>query len=175
MKKKILRWLTPLLLFCIAGTQIFLVFTYNLTPWKGGGFGMFAYIDRMNHRPVHLTITNSQGHFIANPSLLIGNKGISQIQSLPTKARIKDLAELALKTNWIIDSTKTVNLDLDFLEAKSQDSYSYFLVNPASDDGNYSEGLIYPTEVRVAVYKLKFDVHTGLTQLVKINSTEIKE
>lgn len=38
--------LPGLVLVAIAGNQIRLAYTADLTPWKGGGFGMFASADR---------------------------------------------------------------------------------------------------------------------------------
>lgn len=42
------RWLPrlpALLLFAVAAHQVYLVRAHDLTPWKGGGFGMFASTD----------------------------------------------------------------------------------------------------------------------------------
>lgn len=45
-------WLVPVLLLLVAGRQFYLAQTQLLTPWLGGGFGMFASIDRIDHRVV---------------------------------------------------------------------------------------------------------------------------
>jgi hypothetical protein len=51
-----LRWLPPLLLLAIFATQVVLVRTSALTPWKGGGFGMFSTLDHGAYRRVTVTV-----------------------------------------------------------------------------------------------------------------------
>jgi hypothetical protein len=49
------RWLVaavPLLLVLVATTQAVLASTTTLTPWRGGGFGMFATVDAHSTRIV---------------------------------------------------------------------------------------------------------------------------
>jgi hypothetical protein len=47
----------PSLLLClIAATQMVLAPTTNLSPWKGGGFGMFASVDGLPFRWVRLYV-----------------------------------------------------------------------------------------------------------------------
>lgn len=40
----------------IAARQIALTRTDGLTPWKGGGFGMFATLDHIGHRRVRIVV-----------------------------------------------------------------------------------------------------------------------
>jgi hypothetical protein len=49
-------WLPSVLLVAVAGVQIPLAHTANLSPWKGGGFGMFATIDGTATRCVRLYV-----------------------------------------------------------------------------------------------------------------------
>lgn len=44
------RWLVPLILCGIAVLQFVLAHTEGLSPWKGGGFGMFASVDAPSMR-----------------------------------------------------------------------------------------------------------------------------
>ena len=55
------RWAVPFLLIVVAGRQMIMVRTAGLSPWHGGGFGMFASIDRDERRLVTLLTTNCQG------------------------------------------------------------------------------------------------------------------
>ena len=48
-----LRWLPPALLLAVALNQIRLVRTADLTPWCGGGFGMFSTTDGRSARHLH--------------------------------------------------------------------------------------------------------------------------
>lgn len=49
-------WLAPALLFVVATIQPFLVHRAHLTPWKGGGFGMFAATDGASTRRVRIVV-----------------------------------------------------------------------------------------------------------------------
>jgi hypothetical protein len=52
------RWrlLPPALLTVVAVGQILLARTVELTPWKGGGFGMFSTLDHGAYRGVDIVI-----------------------------------------------------------------------------------------------------------------------
>ena len=52
-KYKFEYYFVPTLLIIIAILQLVLVKTSHLSPWKGGGFGMFASIDSPNMRTVN--------------------------------------------------------------------------------------------------------------------------
>jgi hypothetical protein len=46
------RWLAPGLLMAVAVMQLFLAWNRDLSPWKGGGFGMFSSVDAPSMRVV---------------------------------------------------------------------------------------------------------------------------
>jgi hypothetical protein len=50
------RFIPPLLLILVALVQIALARTADLTPWKAGGFGMFATLDHGAHRGVDIVV-----------------------------------------------------------------------------------------------------------------------
>jgi hypothetical protein len=50
------RWIPPLVLCIVAVAQIVLARTIGLTPWKGGGFGMFSSLDHSGYRGVDVVI-----------------------------------------------------------------------------------------------------------------------
>jgi hypothetical protein len=51
-----LRWLPPALLVAIFAMQVVLVRTSALTPWKGGGFGMFSTLDHGAYRRMSVIV-----------------------------------------------------------------------------------------------------------------------
>jgi hypothetical protein len=51
-----LAFVPPLILTIVALSQIGLAKTVGLTPWKGGGFGMFATLDHGAHRGIDVVI-----------------------------------------------------------------------------------------------------------------------
>lgn len=48
------KWLIPAILITVALQQIRLATTKNLSPWRGGGFGMFSTIDQKSTRYIKL-------------------------------------------------------------------------------------------------------------------------
>ena len=52
------RFLPACLLLLVAGRQFFLVWSEDLTQWKGGGFGMFSTVDAGSSRVVQLRADN---------------------------------------------------------------------------------------------------------------------
>jgi hypothetical protein len=62
-----LALVAPLLLVALAALQIGLATGFGLSPWKGGGFGMFATLDHPGLREVRL-LAGDDGHRIALPS-----------------------------------------------------------------------------------------------------------
>ena len=57
----LLQWVVPILLIGLAVNQIRLALTHNLSPWKGGGFGMFAVIDQPKMRALTAEGLDSNG------------------------------------------------------------------------------------------------------------------
>jgi hypothetical protein len=58
------RWLVPSILVGVALLQLTLAHTANLSPWKGGGFGMFAAVDSPSMRTVAAEGLDAQGEVI---------------------------------------------------------------------------------------------------------------
>jgi hypothetical protein len=53
--------LAPLVLVAVATTQVIVASTTNLTPWRGGGFGMFSTLDGQSERFLRITATMADG------------------------------------------------------------------------------------------------------------------
>ncbi|HHP7231762.1 MAG TPA: hypothetical protein ACFCUY_13005 [Xenococcaceae cyanobacterium] len=58
------RWLPASILIMVACGQIFLAQTANLSPWKGGGFGMFAAVDAPSMRVIMATGLDQEGQLL---------------------------------------------------------------------------------------------------------------
>ncbi len=91
--------LPPLLLVLVASVQIVLVERADLSPWLGGGFGMFSTLDDRGHR--HLDIMAEwQGRMrgVIVPEELADRA--RRTLALPTRARLLRLArELAERSD----------------------------------------------------------------------------
>jgi hypothetical protein len=85
-------WLVaPALLVAVALLQLWLVQTRELSPWLGGGFGMFATVDSRSERHLVL-LADSPGlvREVALPDRL--RPAAERARALPTAARLRELA-----------------------------------------------------------------------------------
>lgn len=58
---RIAPWLAPALLTVVALAQIGIAASTDLTPWKGGGFGMFSTLDGTGSRQLRITLIGPEG------------------------------------------------------------------------------------------------------------------
>ena len=104
LKQSLLKFLKtgaiPLLLTTVAVRQIALVHTAGLSPWHGGGFGMFASMDRDERRVVTTQLACAPAEILAFPGLLtespelIKDKTYIHISTFPTDAQLQRLGKL---------------------------------------------------------------------------------
>jgi hypothetical protein len=90
----------PIILIVIAIFQHYLVHTQNLTPWKGGGFGMFSTTDSQGARFLRIIITTELGSFPAKiPDYM--RDFARKTRALPTEERIEYLASQLAQVTWV--------------------------------------------------------------------------
>ncbi len=96
-----LPWLaTPALLLVIAALQFYLVGDQNLSPWKGGGFGMFSTVDSPSARLLRSYLLTPEGEVqVQVPPHL--DRLSEQARSMPTKEHIRALAEQLAAATWV--------------------------------------------------------------------------
>lgn len=176
-RDKLLKTFTPFLLIAVAALQLYLVYTKNLTPWKGGGFGMFASIDRMERRPVHLTIHYSKNRYVANPmQLLSSNSKFERIQSMPDYSVLKEFATSAYNTLWVVDSLKKPVIISDDFKNDSLDVNRLFKIKPASYLGIESKNnIIRPDSVTVEVFRMNYNTNTNQLAIKSLNEITVPE
>ncbi len=93
-------WLAPGLLCSVALFQIGLVRVSQLTPWKGGGFGMFSTVDSANARFVKIFIETATGQLAVclvapEPELL------RKIEAAPAFSDVQKLAAGLSAATWV--------------------------------------------------------------------------
>lgn len=91
-------WLVaPALLVAVALHQLWLVQTRDLSPWLGGGFGMFSTIDSRSER--HLSALADSPGLVRELDLPDRLRGRSErVRALPTAARLRELAAAIAET-----------------------------------------------------------------------------
>ena len=86
--RRYLPHLPPLLLLVVACIQVYLVRTHDLSPWKGGGFGMFSTNDDEN-RWVDVRVEDAQGERRIDVS---GDYAVIRYAAYPDEDRLRALA-----------------------------------------------------------------------------------
>jgi hypothetical protein len=91
------KWLVPLLLVVVALRQLVLAHTAGLSAWHGGGFGMFASIDRDERRAIEVTGIDRQGNAVEIDSTalsaLFTENDLLLIRTFPSRALLRDVAQ----------------------------------------------------------------------------------
>lgn len=103
-------WLPPALLLAVAGVQVGLAKTQQLSPWLGGGFGMFASTDDRSHRHLHL-LEERPGvvRALALPQALHGRA--RRVLAYPSERRLRALArDVAAAVDLRPDATLRVEV-----------------------------------------------------------------
>jgi hypothetical protein len=79
-------------LLIVAATQMALAQTMHLSPWKGGGFGMFASLDGLPFRAVRIEVSapNRSEQLAVPPSL---TRLADAAATLPSRGSLKRLAD----------------------------------------------------------------------------------
>jgi hypothetical protein len=89
----------PALLLIIAAGQIFVAHHSLLSPWKGGGFGMFSTIDRPHARflRVFLVVDGNELPVEVPDSLYFDAE---KLRTMPSQARTSALARRLSEQDW---------------------------------------------------------------------------
>jgi hypothetical protein len=90
--KKFLFLIPPALLVIVALHQIYLAKNYQLSPWKGGGFGMFSSTDLGPARYVRIFLYASQrSEELEIPNSLV--ESAQKVATFPSNSLLDSLAE----------------------------------------------------------------------------------
>lgn len=98
----------PAVLAAVALTQVVLTQTRDLTPWKGGGFGMFSSVDLESHRAVRAYLGTPDGEV---PAVLTAPDGVSAVsedtvvraRNLPTPASLDAVVAEVAGHEWVYE------------------------------------------------------------------------
>lgn len=92
LRERVLRELPSVLLVALACAQLALAFGADLSPWKGGGFGMFATNDHGAFRSVRVYALEGGGERRVEIPSSLQRRSI-QVRELPSAAALRGLAE----------------------------------------------------------------------------------
>jgi hypothetical protein len=104
------------ILLIVATLQFRAAYVGTLTPWKGGGFGMFATVDSLRNRFLAITATDLAGrqyHVVRpfGPDLgAFDALWFDDTLSRPTQRRLDDLAQAVLNTPLLASAATPTRL-----------------------------------------------------------------
>lgn len=94
------RYGAAVVLCAVGFVQIALVYCCDLTPWKGGGFGMFSTVDSLDARYVKIYLVAGDRSIPAIPPPGLGADYL-RVQALPTQAALDRLVAKLGQMDWI--------------------------------------------------------------------------
>ncbi len=138
------RWAVPLLLICVALRQIVLVYTVGLTPWKGGGFGMFSSVDKARSRLILVQGITSEGKPIKidinSADYIFPTSKLKLLKTIPQTELLQELADKLLDSEL----------------RPTQNEGIYRLTQEKSS----SPQVVHLQQVKVQVWNFQFDPQT---------------
>jgi hypothetical protein len=92
--------IAPAILVAIACLQLYLAHVHHLTPWKGGGFGMFSTVDSRGARFLRLYLTTAEGDVPVEvpPSM---QPLARELRSIPTRDHLLRFAQQLAGATWV--------------------------------------------------------------------------
>lgn len=108
----LIKLLVPILLSVVSIAQFCLANFSTLTPWKGGGFGMFATLDGIPSRFIVITATDSAGEVfrvqLSTPPIdalqALSPRNLTRLRAFPSDAQKLAVARAVLNANLAISS-----------------------------------------------------------------------
>ena len=89
---RFLACLPVALLVLVALNQVYLAHTSHLSPWKGGGFGMFSTTDGGPNRHLRIFLTGSFSRHEVHPPESLEDLA-ERAEALPSDAYLSDLSK----------------------------------------------------------------------------------
>ncbi len=104
------RYGAPALLAAVALVQAGQTARLDLSPWKGGGFGMFSTVDAPKARFVRLYLETPGGEVPVPPPADLA-RSFRELQTLPTERRLARLATQLAAATWAVPDLPRVELE----------------------------------------------------------------
>ena len=176
--------IAPIVLLLVALFQIYRTHTQDLSPWKGGGYGMFSTIDRPSWRFLKGYLVNGTTEIVIGEyELGLTSEEFLRVQTRPVPASLNDIATELTKETWIRYDVS----EIDHLPGSIPDHWKYIALDPSfmertglfpeiADSISLSQRPAYPqefallgdedtpdslhipfTHVRIEAWRIRFD------------------
>ncbi len=128
LRHPVFYYAVPALLVLVACLQLWRAHTQHLTPWKGGGFGMFSTVDAPGKRILRTYLVTPEGEALA----LYGDLSVQKdrVVSMPDAETLEQVARDAAAEAWAIYPLDEV---LDQLASLPEDLRTYLARTPAME------------------------------------------
>ncbi len=127
-RSPVLYYLVPGLLVLVACLQLWRAHAHHLTPWKGGGFGMFSTADSPGKRTLRTYLITPEGEALA----LYGTLSIQEnrVLGMPDTKTLEQIARETAAQSWAIYSFDEV---LDEIASLPEELREYLARTPAME------------------------------------------
>ena len=122
----ILYYAAPAILVLIAVLQLYRAHTQHLTPWKGGGFGMFSTADAQGNRILRTYLVTPEGEALALRGTFTPQR--ARVLAMPDTRTLQQIAREMAATKWAVF---TFGESLDALSSLPEDLRLYLARSPA--------------------------------------------
>ncbi|WP_342377170.1 hypothetical protein NVS55_37900 [Myxococcus stipitatus] len=99
-RERLLALCAPALLVLVAAVHLFLVEAKGLSPWKGGGFGMFSTVDSPSARFLRVYLVEGASEVQVRLPDRMKDLGYD-VRVLPTHAALEGLASRVASGTWV--------------------------------------------------------------------------
>lgn len=168
MSEKYKEWATiyfaPGVLILVACLQLFLAQTQGLTPWKGGGFGMFSTVDSGGARFLRIyLVTGSQAAAVQLPASDTYTRLEADLSEFPRQRLLDQLAARLATEKWVPGDYDPFGTGLAAQPKADQPVYRVaYEGEPLPETGP-----VALQTLRVELWRYRFDAKTGLIQAYK--------
>ena len=164
-------YLVPGLLVFVALLQMFLAHTQNLTPWKGGGFGMFSVVDAPGMRFLNVQALDQEGTpILIETSAFLDPQRKRFIQSIPTQRQLHQLTSELMAQSYIPTGNPTLSAVQNFSRQnpelpipssmQNQGEWQVFRVKKATDPDLPNDQPRKLKAIRVQLWRVRFDANS---------------
>lgn len=165
------RWLVPVILVVVGFIQLYLSHTAGLSPWKGGGFGMFAAIDSPSMRVLSAEGISEDNQYLWLDVLDdLDNATRQRIRSLPKSGDLEQIAaqlvdnevvpmgarNQSVYQTFVSQNPDAQELSIPGLSSNQQDTPVYRL-KKSNDVATVEDSTKILKAVRLQWWRLQFD------------------
>lgn len=166
---RLLFWAPVVAMIAIAGNQHYLARSKQLSPWDGGGFGMFSTCDFAEARALRVGVLLSDG--VRHPAeISYEPRNVRKLLAMPTLERTKALAVELAKLRWEASDFDPLAVVPGGTGAGS--SIVYRAVKAWAPSRSPQGGGVLPEKVMVEVVRCRFDASTGTVAVISMVQAE---